>query len=382
MAAYPPPGIFSPYGYPIGTAPDQAPPPPFAPAPPAGFPAAPPPSAFPPPPAGYPGAAPSPFPGAPPPGAFPPPPAGYPAPPGAFPPPPAGFPVPGAFNPAALQPGVPRERVAVVGSSGTVYIHHDFSNPALPWVPLPGPTPFASGASLVFFQGGLFVFAVCASKKLHYNVMNAAGAWGGWTMMPDGGTEHPPAAVVHNNALHLFVRGNDTRVYTKKLEGAWTPWVEMPGSGLTPSSPAAAAAGGRLLVVVQGTDHHIYENGDHGSGFQHAWTKLSCGGMTHHAPAATVHDGRIVLFVRGTDGALYTAESHHHGHWAGWTPLPNAPHPVDAPAATTQHGQVVVALRLADNSLWRGARHGGAWQPFSLVRTPEPVAHAPSLLAV
>jgi hypothetical protein len=66
---------------------------------------------------------------------------------------------------------------------------------------------------------------------------------------------------VFNNALHLFVRGTDNRIYVNLLSGtSWTGWREVPGGGRTPAGPTAAVFQSSLYLVVRGTDNRIYDN--------------------------------------------------------------------------------------------------------------------------
>lgn len=273
--------------------------------------------------------------------------------------------------------------MVVVGASGTVYVHHNNGEPSTPWTPLPGPGPFSSGVAAVVFQGALFLFAVGGDSKnqIFFNVMNASGAWGGWSLL-DGNSPSTPSAVVFNNVLHLFVHGLNDRVYMKTLSGAWSDWREVPGGGLTPSSPGAAVVNGQLVLMVRGVDNSVYTNTDAGGGFS-TWAPVPGGALISDGPAVTAQQqgSRLRVVVRGLGDSIWINARDHAGHMAGWSPVTGLTSA--APAVVEHQGSVVVLVRGTDSRLYRGSISGdtlaGTFTPFAPLAFPEPVGHAPAL---
>src|SRR3954469_22107736 len=66
-------------------------------------------------------------------------------------------------------------------------------------------------------------------------------AWSGWSQLPGGGaTPGSAAPTTHNDSQYVFVRGTDNRISLQTHNGVQrSAWREVPGTGLTPSAPAA-----------------------------------------------------------------------------------------------------------------------------------------------
>ena len=71
------------------------------------------------------------------------------------------------------------------------------------------------------------------------------GTWSGWSEVPGAGlTLSASAAVSFDDALRLYVRGTDDRIYVNKLSnGTWSGWSEVPGAGATGDAPRRSTTG-------------------------------------------------------------------------------------------------------------------------------------------
>lgn len=106
-----------------------------------------------------------------------------------------------------------------------------------------------------------------------------------------------------------------------RLADILSSWTEVPGGGLTPSSPAVAAApNGNLYLVVQGIDNHIYLN-IRRNGTWLGWAPLPSE-RTGSSPAAVVDvNGNLQVFIRGIDDSLYQ-NIYSGGRWNEWIEIP------------------------------------------------------------
>ncbi|MDE2180342.1 MAG: S8 family serine peptidase [candidate division NC10 bacterium] len=127
--------------------------------------------------------------------------------------------------------------------------------------------------------------------------------------VPGGGlTPSSPAAVLDGTTLHLVVRGLDNHLYlNSRSGGTFGGWSEVPGGGLTLSQPAAVLdSSGALRLYVQGLNSHLYVNSRTGGSWS-GWSEVPGGGLTPSGPEAVLDGSTVRLVVRGLDSRVYTS---------------------------------------------------------------------------
>jgi peptidoglycan/xylan/chitin deacetylase (PgdA/CDA1 family) len=232
------------------------------------------------------------------------------------------------------------------------------------------------GAPAAALARTTLVVAVRGTDGALWLRMNDAGMWGPWRSL--GGVLSAAPAITSDPAGHIdvFVRGGNSRLYTRTLPlgGSWSPWTNL-GGGLA-SGPAAVSVGsGGVDVFVTGLDHAVWHKSRSAAGWS-GWQAL--GGLTYTAPAATrnAQTATTWLFVRGTNDMLYLKQR-GTGTWTGWQGLGGVL--IDAPAAVaTASGGVDVVVRGTDNALWSRRHRNGAWSAWSRAWVPAAPAPPPS----
>lgn len=129
-----------------------------------------------------------------------------------------------------------------------------------------------------------------------------------WTEVPGGGlTPSSPAAVLEGSTLHLVVRGLDNHLYlNSRSGGTFGGWSEVPGGGLTLSQPAAILdSSGALRLYVQGINNRLYVNSRTGATWS-GWSEVPGGGLTPSGPETVLDGSTVRLVVRGLDDRIYT----------------------------------------------------------------------------
>ena len=101
---------------------------------------------------------------------------------------------------------------------------------------------------------------------MYYQYLSSDSSnWSGWYIRSGAGTSHAPAAAVYDGKIFLF----QTETYSGKISYTttadtsgitWQLWSEVPGGGMTSTSPNAAVIPqtGRLSVAIRGNSGAIY----------------------------------------------------------------------------------------------------------------------------
>jgi hypothetical protein len=184
-----------------------------------------------------------------------------------------------------------------------------------------------------------------------------------------------PEAVVHNNVVKLYVRGEDNEILENvhtgppsTPEAGWSGCHEVQGDGRTLSGPAAVIDGnGRLSLFVRGLNNRIFQNNFRGGSFG-SWQEVPGGGLTISRPEAVLHLGNIKLFVRGIgNGILQNVFSGDTG--TSWTPVPGGALTLAGPSALKDHGTLKLFITGLDDTLFEndsiGTSFGPNWKRIS-----------------
>jgi hypothetical protein len=241
------------------------------------------------------------------------------------------------------------------------------------WQPLARtPVEAASAASLASFSGVLFAFVLGTDHKLYSSVQGRQGTWGDWSAMPDGVLQSEPVAVVHKEALFVFVRGSDNAIYCKTLAGSWNNWTEVPGGGRTISEISAVSAAAELVLLVRGTDNRIFTVSLQADGKWSGWSEVPGGGKTAAGPSAAVVDGTVYVAVCGLDNRVYVQPRFPGGRWEGhWTPMGSGT-TLHRPTLSASDRTLNIFVCGQDGRLWTGSRDArtGFWSALSPVSAP------------
>ncbi|MEW1659842.1 hypothetical protein [Streptomyces sp. NPDC093707] len=209
----------------------------------------------------------------------------------------------------------------------------------------------------------------------------------------DWRTSDAPAAVVHNNRLFVFIRGNDHRLYYAQLidtvNNRWTSWTGVPQSNAL-GTPAVVSIGGQLSVFYTNNNHQIVWSLYHSSaptGWEFLNRALPGNARSNSSPAAVAYaPGRenLAVFYRGTDNHIYRQNYYGASElWDNrWTRVGGAiTHSRPAAAVSgSLSDTIVLAVRGEDNYPWvttiEAGRTTSDWHP---VRGAQLTTHAPSL---
>jgi len=181
------------------------------------------------------------------------------------------------------------------------------------WSRLPGSTP--SRPVLTSSYDFVFIVVRGSNNRIYYSYLDTSfeisdeiARWRGWRSLPSGSTIDAPAAVYLGGRLHIVVRGSDGyslwHSWVDPFTGEFSGWFRIPGS--TPSAPYLTTDGEKLYLAVRGRDNRIYFNVYDGSKWV-GWTRLPTG-STSTTPAIFVYKGVIHFLVVGMDGrSIYYA---------------------------------------------------------------------------
>jgi hypothetical protein len=171
-------------------------------------------------------------------------------------------------------------------------------------------------------NGFLDLFVRGTDNKIYWNIFNGTTmTWSGWHEVPGHGlTLSGPTTAISTasgvTSLNLFVRGTNNRIYVNRTSNGtnWSGWSEVPGHGLTPSAPAAStlylSSGNTLYLFVRGTNNKIYRNTFINGTTWSGWSQVPGNGLTPDAPGAaagatSATAGFVALSVRGTNNRIY-----------------------------------------------------------------------------
>jgi hypothetical protein len=230
------------------------------------------------------------------------------------------------------------------------------------WSEVPGNGFTLSGPATTFYNGNFYVFVRGTNDHLYVNFLNGT-TWSGWSEVPGHGlTPSAPGAVTFGNTLYLFVRGTDNKIYANTLNGTtWSGWIPVPGNGFTLSGPKAAtnmanfAAQAEVLsLVVRGTNDHLYVNTFNGISWS-GWSEVPGHGLTPSSPGATRFvtgiGATLELFVRGTDNKIYE-NFFNTMSWSGWRLVPGNGFTPDAPGATAFSNTLYLFVRGTNDRIY------------------------------
>ena len=184
----------------------------------------------------------------------------------------------------------------------------------------------------------------------------------GWVRASLGGslTSGPAAASMEPGRLHLFVRGGDGAVWTKRFEGGrWSGWSTLGGTIL--GEPSVVATGpGRLDLFARFNDDTLRHRAYRGGRWSE-WTDLG-GSLTSPPAATTTGGGRLIVFVRSNDDVLW--QKTHDG--VGWQPFAEVGGTATSSPAVTSHtdGMVDLYVRGSDGSLMHRSLRNGVYTPW------------------
>lgn len=197
----------------------------------------------------------------------------------------------------------------------------------------PPPPPSASWSSWERHDGGLAansgldatswqssnlrVVSRSPGNNVWLKSWDCCSAWSAWTSIsaPSGGiTSDPSITASAPNVLHVFARGTDNAIWTRKWSGSsWGTWTSL-GSSFT-SGPDAMSVNGYVLVFARGTDNGLWQKTLNPQGTWSAWE--SHGGTLTSDPSAVRRGSYIDVFARGSDGRL-VHKWFDGGSWSAW----------------------------------------------------------------
>lgn len=186
--------------------------------------------------------------------------------------------------------------------------------------------------------------------------------WSGWSSLGGAVIGEPSVVASGPGRLDLFARfGDDTLAHRAWRDGRWTEWVTLGGT-LT-SAPAAATSGGGVLVVyVRSTDDAIWEKTYDGATWQ-PFTRV--GGVATSSPAAASQaDGTVDLYVRGSNGALFH-RSLVSGKYTPWAGLGGVL--ASGPTATSwSPGHRLVLVLGTNGQVYQRSFSSGRWNAYAV----------------
>jgi hypothetical protein len=207
------------------------------------------------------------------------------------------------------------------------------------------PSPIISAPEVAIFQGVLHVFVCCTDRHIYHSCQlptEDGAAWSDWTPVSDMVACERPASVVFREELHLFMRAAGDHVLVRSLDvaGKWGPISDLPPKcGVSASFPTATASSDALHVFTRGLDDRLFTNvlaappittsntpwTGRAAPRWLGWRVFPGGATSRDSPyAAAMSDGRLVLVVCGADGRFYWASSSASratsgGAASGWT---------------------------------------------------------------
>lgn len=205
-----------------------------------------------------------------------------------------------------------------------------------------------------------------------------AEVWGSWTSAAEGTTPEPPAAAVLGGKMHLVVKGSNlNQIWFGSVnlgDNSFSGWTLMDGS--TPSAPTLTANSTHLCLVVRGSNSVIYYRFYAlASEVWGAWQTVPLG-TTLSTPAAALAGSELHLVVRGSNlnqiwhGTMNTET----GTFSGWNLLSGAtPSP---PVLTSNTTDLCLVVRGNTNAVYYrwynlASNTWGDWTGFPYGTTPD-----------
>jgi hypothetical protein len=189
----------------------------------------------------------------------------------------------------------------------------------------------------------------------------------------DGALPEGPAAVLAPDGhIHVFARGDDTRIWQSTgFGGIWNGWtaeldVEKPAATrLGPtrliSGPAAVLdTKGEIHVFALARGRNLWQNSQTGKGWS-GWSRDSSIGTFTSAPSAVLtKDGRLHIFARGDDRNIW--HRYWDGQWSAWSAQLGTGSFTSGPSAVAVGpSEIHVFARGGDRNVWRSIWDGNKW---------------------
>ena len=173
-------------------------------------------------------------------------------------------------------------------------------------------------------DGRIDVFVRGSDDRLWTRALPAGGSWSPWTTLGGWLIAGPAGVNVGAGRLDVYVVGTDQAVWRATRTGStWSGWQWLGGRTYVAPTAAPSPQGDGAWVFVRGTANDLYVNPNAAAGGT-AWQSL--GGVLIDAPAAAGGGGRVDVVVRGTDNALWS-RLFRNGAWSGWAGAWAAPGP-------------------------------------------------------
>ncbi|WUI51886.1 glycoside hydrolase family 27 protein [Streptomyces sp. NBC_00414] len=180
---------------------------------------------------------------------------------------------------------------------------------------------------------------------------------------PTGGRilGQPAAYASAGGRIDVFVRGADSRVYRRVLNGGhWGAWQSL-GGRVTDAPTVAFTDPGHWTLVARGTDGEVVRRGP-----SSGWSSLGTPGgrQTYGRPSAVVDaDGQVHVAVRTAADDVWTRSRTASGEWSQWTSIGGTVS--GSPTLVSVGDDVVLYARAADYTLWQQRYANGAWQGWT-----------------
>jgi hypothetical protein len=206
-----------------------------------------------------------------------------------------------------------RQDVFVRGSDGAVWWKYYQNDGWSGWQSLGGKlAPGAAPAVASWSAGRLDVFVEGQEGNLWHKGYD--GAWSGWQNLGGKLTSSPAATSGFGSPtpsttgnIQVFVRGSDNAVWQKNWNGAaWSSWESLYGQAAPNTGPAVSQD---LWVIVQGTDHQLWQYAGETSGA--SWEHLGVAppeALSASSPGATcipANDHTLVCFSSTSGNVWY-----------------------------------------------------------------------------
>jgi endonuclease/exonuclease/phosphatase family metal-dependent hydrolase len=244
------------------------------------------------------------------------------------------------------------------------------------WTDATGPRTFDSLAP-VDYNGSQWVFYRAPDGRVRATQTDGQRWWNDQQIPGGPPTTGAPTATVWQNRIHIFVRGQDGRIWGTAFAGTWQNWAAVPGSN-TPEPPGTTVLNGTLFLVRVGLDRTVSVN-RYTTDWQ-GWTSVS--GLPVPAfsvPTAAAWRGNLHLFLRGSDNRVW-GNAGNGTTWNGWAAVPGS-YTQSAPAMeTSDPSRLQLMVRGIDDRLYAESyRPGPGWSSWGVLPTARTFT-APSVI--
>jgi len=224
-----------------------------------------------------------------------------------------------------------------------------------------------SGLDATSWQpGNLRVVSRSPANNVWIKSWDCCGAWSAWTSVssPSGGiTSNPAITSTAPNILHVFAKGTDNAIWTRKWNGAnWGAWTSL-GGGFT-SGPDAVSHNGWVAVFARGMDDAIWMKSGSPDGTWTDWESLG-GTLTSDPSVVRSSCCQTHVFARGTDGLL--KQKWHDSStntWTAWVTPRGANLVIDTSPDASSYGNYRLDIFAAagdSNGLYQLTGQGRRW---------------------